>query len=421
MSFLPIGGPGSGMGLNRLFEGSQGMQVNRMLDALGLPDNVGDMIGAQIDAARGDWAGYARNMQDLTSGMSSGQMDKLFGKGLPGSHFMPRPHAALGKGRQLWGKQFHTPFGTHSVSRERLGGKGIFGRMAGRSMERAILTNPAFKARMERVLGGRIIPDGRADGKITVERFRPNFTGLPFSAPIAANPMLSGMYGALSRLEGNIKNLAQSMTKGGATTGGAGGAGATGGAAGTSDAALLQDPETQKLADGMGMSPPLSFEDMLFLMMMKYARKKEKEILTKMNELSGKDGAKGAEEGGGRRRRGYGGALGGILGGALKIGGGILGGMYGGPMGAQIGSSIGGMAGNALQGGGGAGGAGGGGGAGGAGGAEGNFGDPNKTSDALKQMQMQKLMEDLKKMYEMLSNVMKSMHDMQMAAVRNLR
>ena len=49
------------------------------------------------------------------------------------------------------------------------------------------------------------------------------------------------------------------------------------------------------------------------------------------------------------------------------------------------------------------------------------MGDSSKTSDTLKQMQMQKLMEDLKKMYEMLSNVMKSMSDMQMAAVRNLR
>jgi hypothetical protein len=57
----------------------------------------------------------------------------------------------------------------------------------------------------------------------------------------------------------------------------------------------------------------------------------------------------------------------------------------------------------------------------GQGGANGAFGNTSQQSDTLKQMQMQKLMEDLKKMYEMLSNVMKSMNDMQMAAVRNLR
>jgi len=408
-----IGAPGSGIGIDRLLQGSQGMQVNRMLDALGLPDQLGDMIGAQIDAARGDWQGYARNMMDLTSGMSSSQVDGLFGKGLPGSQFVPRPHEMLTKGRELWGKQFHTPFGTMDISREQLGGKGLFGKMVGRSMERAILTNPAFKARMERILGGRIIPDGRADGKITVARFRPNFPTIPFSNQIANNPMLSGMYGALSRMENNIKNLVNSMTGGANSAGGAGGADKSGGGnalTNTTNGVDLKDPETKELADGMGMNMgALSFEDIMFLMMMKYARKKEKEIISKMNELSQAEG-KGGEEGGGRR--GYGGIISSIAG----IAGGVLGGMVGGPIGSMIGSKLGGMAGgaigNAVDGGGGG---------GGAGGSNGPMGDSSKTSDTLKQMQMQKLMEDLKKMYEMLSNVMKSMNDMQMAAVRNLR
>jgi len=388
------------------------MQVNRMLDALGLPDQLGDMIGAQIDAARGDWQGYARNMMDLTSGMSSSQVDGLFGKGLPGSQFVPRPHEMLTKGRELWGKQFHTPFGTTDISREQLGGKGVFGKMVGRSMERAILTNPAFKARMERILGGRIIPDGRADGKITVARFRPNFPMIPFSNQIANNPMLSGMYGALSRMENNIKNLVNSMTGGAGQANQATGADKAGGSnalTNTTNGVDLKDPETQKLAQGMGMDmSALSFEDMLFLMMMKYASKKEKEILNKMNELSQSSENKDGGDGG---RRGYGGIISGIAG----IAGGVLGGMVGGPIGSMIGSKLGGMAGNAI------GNAVDGNGGGGQGGQNGAFGDTSKTSDTLKQMQMQKLMEDLKKMYEMLSNVMKSMNDMQMAAVRNLR
>ena len=399
---LPIGG-----GLNRMMNGSQGMQINRMLDALGLPESMGDMIGAQVDAARGDWAGFARNMQDLNSGMDSGQMDKLFGRGLPGPHFLQRPHVKLPHSRKLYSNTFHTPFGDHEISREKLGGRGLLGKMVGRSMERQLLTNPAFKAKMERVLGGRIIPDGRADGKITVERFRPNFQGVPFTGPVASNPMLSGIYGSLARLEGNVKNLASKMTQGGVSAGGADGAGAT---SGSSSASQLKDPETQKLADGMGMSPPLSFEDMLFLMMMKYAKKKEKEIMDKMNELGKAD--KAGKSGGGRRR-GYGGGIGGIIGGVAKMAGGVIGGMYGGPIGSQIGGALGGAVGGALGGGGG-------GAAGGAGGDK-AAGLDSKNSDTLKQMQMQKLMEDLKKMYEMLSNVMKSMNGMQMAAVRNLR
>ena len=47
--------------------------------------------------------------------------------------------------------------------------------------------------------------------------------------------------------------------------------------------------------------------------------------------------------------------------------------------------------------------------------------DPSKMSDTMKQQMLQKLMGDLQKLYEMLSNMIKSMHDMQMTPVRNLR
>jgi hypothetical protein len=327
--------------------------------------------------------------------MSSAQMDGVFGRGLPGAHWMPPPSKAMAKGLKLWGQSFAAPFGSFEVSREQLGGKGVFGRMVGRSMERAIKRNPAFRAHMEKVLGGRIQLDGRNDGKITVLRFKPRFGRVPFSGQIAGNPMMSGLYSALSRLEGNIKNLAQSMTKGGATSG-SGGIGAQG-MTNQSDAALLSDPDTKKLADGMGMQPPLSFEDLLFLMMMKYASKKEKEIMGKMNELS-KGGGAGEAQGAG----GTGGA-GGAQGAQKKE-----------PTQAEIESfnkqvdqlvakgDLTPEQGQQAK-------------------AKGPGGDGQSSSDTLKQMQMQKLMEDLKKMYEMLSNVMKSMNDMQMAAVRNLR
>ena len=342
-----LNGLGNFAGLNRLFNGSSGMQANRMLDALGLPDSLGDMIGAQIDLASGDMAGFARNMMDLTSGLKSGQLDGLFGKGLVGPHFMPAPKFGLGRGKKLWSHTFHTPFGSHQISRERLGGRGFMGRMVGRSMERAIMRNPAFKAQMEAKLGGRIILDGRADGKITVDRYRPNFTAIPLAANLAANAMLKGIYGGLARMEANLKRLAGGMLQGG-TAKSSGSFGVKGSGTG-----ILKDPDTAKLAKGMGMQQPLSFEDLLFLMMMKYAKKKEKEILGKMNEL-----AKSKGSGTGDASKGQ----------MFTEGSGVDG----------------------------------------------------KGSDTTKQMQLQKLMEDLKKMYEMLSNVMKSMNSMQMAAVRNL-
>jgi hypothetical protein len=331
------------VGLDRLFQGSSGTQVNRMLDKLGLPDAFGDMIGAQIDAAKGDMAGYARNMMDLTSGLSTGQMDQMFGKGLLGPHFAPRPHAMMGKGRKLWGKQFHTPFGTHDISRERLGGKGRFGRMVGRSMEKAIMTNPAFKARMERVLGGRIIPDGRADGKITVHRFRPNVQGIPFGAQLAGNPMLSGIYGALSRIEGSVKKAVEQLTGAQSAKGGAE-AGGTSGTDASNPYSAADDKGIQDMAKECGISQPMSFEDLLFLLMMKYAKKKEKEILDAANKITNKREDRG----------GY----------------------------------------NAMD---------------------------SKQSDTGDQAKLQKMMNDLQKVYQLLTNMIKSLHDMGMAATRNIR
>ena len=327
-------GINAGAGLDRMLNGSGGTQINRMLDALGLPDSMGDIIGAQIDAASGDVGGFARNMFDLSSGLATGTVDALFGKGLAGPHFAPRPHITLPKGRRLWGRKFYTPFGTHSISRERLGPKGPFGRLIGRSMERALLTNPAFRARMEAKLGGRIIPDGRADGKITVHRFKPHFPGVPFTNHIANNPMLTNIYGGIARMQGNIKAMMEKMLNKGANK------------AGGNPSSILKDPEMGKLAGQMGISAPMSFEDILFLMMLKYAKNKEKQILDKSKELLAKSEKS--------KKSGY----------------------------------------NAMD---------------------------SKQSDATDQAVLQKMMNDLQKVYQLLTNVMKSMHDMQMASVRNIR
>ena len=380
-----------GGGLNKLFNGSVGMQANRMLDALGLPDSLGDAIGAQIDAASGDFAGFARNMMDLTSGLKTNQLDGLFGKGLIGPHFNPAPKFGMMRGKKLWSNTFHTPFGNHEISRERLGPKGPFGRLIGRSMERAILKNPAFKAQMEAKLGGRIIMDGRADGRITVDRYTPKFNAMPLAKNFAANPMLSGIYGSLARMEANIKGLASSMTQSGNAAGSFGVNGSSSTAKGDG---ILKDPQTAELAKGMGMQAPLSFEDLLFLMMMKYAKKKEGEIMNKMNELGNKDATGGASKTAGltgAKKAQYNSALAKINAGS---GSDTLKKMQTQKLQADMGLGVDKDNGKVFD---------------------------AAKSDTLKQMQMQKLMEDLKKMYEMLSNVMKSMHDMQMSAVRNLR
>ena len=60
--------------------GSAGTQVNRVLDALGYPDKFGDAIGALVDMKTGNIPGAVRNLVDLKSGLTTGQMDRMFGR-----------------------------------------------------------------------------------------------------------------------------------------------------------------------------------------------------------------------------------------------------------------------------------------------------------------------------------------------------
>lgn len=358
--------------IGRMIAGSWGMNVNRMMDALGLPDSVGDAIGAKIDEVRGDVDGWTRNVADLTSGLRTGDMDQLFGAGLPPSQYVPRPFDNYSHCVDAFGGGYGTP----SIEEVDLG-KGKIGK----AIDALLLTNDEFRAGMNQMLGGMCIPDTQMDGKIKVLRYTPTFGGMDLTNHLmSANPMVSGVFRGLSLMEGNMQRTMSSMLNLGFNVRGA-----------PMDM-VLRDPETAQLAHGMGMQAPLSFEDILFLMMMKYGKKKEREILNKMDELSGKGGQKGS----GVKK---------FLGTAAQVAGMAVGASAGGPLGLAIGNAVGSMVGQAISGEGG----------------QGGIGGDQPKSDTIKQMEMQKLMEDLKKMYEMLSNTVKMMHDMQMTPVRNLR
>ncbi|MEZ4647960.1 MAG: hypothetical protein R3E97_04095 [Candidatus Eisenbacteria bacterium] len=74
---------------------SLGTQINRALDSLGYPDAFGDALGALVDLRSGNVAGAFRNLVDLNSGLSTRQMDSIFGGARrPGfaRAFAPRCH-----------------------------------------------------------------------------------------------------------------------------------------------------------------------------------------------------------------------------------------------------------------------------------------------------------------------------------------
>ena len=376
--------------------GSQGMHVNRMLDALGLPDSIGDAVGAQIDIQGGDMAGFMANLVDLNSGLSSSQMDQLFGSGLCEAHHIPRPGAEFRRGRKQWGQTFGQNTGVTGLQRQKAGDR--LGRRVGQRLERAILRDPQFKAQLEGMVGGMVLADGRTDLKVTVQRYDLQYSNITLDQKSQSNTQLTGIYASLAKMENNITKVASSLTDG---------------SGGISDAA------SQKLAKDMGMKQPLAFEDMLFLMMMKYAKKKEGEITGKMNELSTKTNLAATDTDTPATEAAA--LFGGNVGGpsltayqqkAMQIAGdpsisneqktsllNDLGQNY--MLAQQQAAAKGATNGTAAT------------------GAAGT--DKAETSDTLKQMQLQKLTEDLKKMYDMLSNIMKSMHEMQMTAIRNLK
>jgi hypothetical protein len=340
---------GSGVGFDRMFNGSVGMQANRMLDALGLPDKLGDLVGAQIDQSRGDYAGMMRNLQDLNSGMSTAQMDGMFGRGLPPKGFVPRPlsflKGPLGMGMPVLPRGFN-PFG--GVTREAPFGKGF----VGRQMERAIKRDPFFKSQMEQMLGGKIIPDRRNDGKLTI--WRPPFSqvggimkqalgaamlpnlgmaaalggmNIPLAGAMMANRVAGTILGGMQRMEANIAAFAQGITGGDPRMG-------------FSKQQLINDPQTQTMAQGMGIDVRnASFEDIIALLLMKYAKNKETDVMKKVQELDK------SMQAGDKNKNGSGsqGGLGGLLG--------TAGGIVGNLVAPGVGGAIGGMAGNLLGGG----------------------------------------------------------------------
>jgi hypothetical protein len=339
------------------YTASMNYSATSMFSSLGMPGSAQEALGARL-AGAANLAGMMGQLNDMFMRGVSGGLSRLFGGPLSPMGAVLNPatamaHAAMGGFSPFGGVSCERPFGRGPVAR---------------SMERAIKKDPHLKAHVEAALGGIIVPDRRNDGKLTV--FRPPagaigaamvgsklaamggmakaLAGLtqPFTA---GNPVQS----ALTRMAGNVAGLSS-----------AGGTSGTGSALSTWGQQL--GPEATTMAQGMGIDlRNASFEDILFLLLMKYAKKKEEDIMKKVQEL---DKSLQQSEKGGEGAKGGGGDSGGLKG-------------------ADLGQKM----------------------------------DPSQMSDTMKQQMLQKLMGDLQKLYEMLSNMIKSMHDMQMTPIRNMR
>ncbi|NNE09292.1 MAG: hypothetical protein HKN20_12085 [Gemmatimonadetes bacterium] len=395
-----------------------------------MPDAFGDKIGMLVDMKMGNMPGAMRNAVDLASGLSTGQMDQL--QGMKGNiafsrAFSPRCHFSgphLHKFRMTYpmhervGRQAH--LGQKYDTGKRFFGMKIQGRISGKQYMGSFFkpvrlgkSGYLFRGRQYANLGAinKDMRDGRVDGLATR---RMTVTGWARTPMMMRMPhMLSSMFtpglniaSQLGKIfaagPGLLGGIPQDMMAGGAQgSGGAQGGGGpqAGGGAGSSESVLS--------------NPNLSIEDKLMLLMSKLSDFLDKQIEDKMGELEkATQGGKGA---GGAGGKGGGGGIGGMFGSLGKIAGGIAGTAFGGPLGGMLGTQAGGMLGKML--GGIAGGGGAKGGAGGAGGAQGG----KKPNIQKLQTELQSLMQKRQQMFQTMQNIMKSMHDSSMAAIRNLK
>lgn len=421
---------------------SAGTQVNRYLDALGMPDKFGDSIGAMIDLRRGDLGGALRNMVDLQSGLSTQQLDNVLGKGTDRTFGAGHVHR-----HRCGGNHLHRHRGTY-ISQEQVGKKAHIGQkygfnwgpfhMQGRITGQQYMgsfAKPVHLPNDKYLYQGRTydnmgaiwkdLKDGKIDGFATKRFHLPQFNNLPLLPPGLSNglnpglgfgmpippfqpsPIMNAIFGQAGGMFAGIGNILNQLPGllGGGQPGGAqqpgassgpGGSSGSGGAGGAGDTAFLSDPN-------------MSLEDKLVLLMSKLSEHFDKQIQDKMADIEKQmSKEKGAQGAGGQQ--GGGGGLGGMLGPL----GGIAGGMIGGPLGGMAGQMIGNAAGGMLGGGG----AGGAGGAGGQAGQAGGQGDSNLQK---LQAELQQLLDRRNQMFQTVTQMMKSLGETSMSIIRNLK
>ncbi len=371
-----------------------GTQVNDLLGSLGIQ---GGLIGAQVDALAGNPLGVLRNLQDGYTEAATGRATNKWQRQRNERPFgpfglVPRPGAAL---RRL------APFARGYKRMDlapgaKTGFAGLFDprRRGAMKLEGLLRKNPLVRAVFEKAVGGKYIPDGRNDGKITIRRnpFRPlPFPGLP--------PHLNSVASHINGVQRGIASLAKQL-KGLQNGGGERGPGNSSG----------------PTSSGNFTNAASSFEDLLFGIMMDQMKKLQAEIEAKGGELKKLQNKKDGDKGGAKKAGGKGGKGGGKggkgggkggKGGLLKTIGGIAGGAFGGPLGAMAGQAIGGAVGGAVSGGGAS---------GGAGGAEGK----GKKSEEEVTKELEQLTKKYERFLTSIDNIMSTLHKTSMSSIRKI-
>ncbi|MCB9463955.1 MAG: hypothetical protein H6682_09750 [Candidatus Eisenbacteria bacterium] len=393
---------------------SLGTQINRALDSLGYPDAFGDALGALVDLRSGNVAGALRNLVDLNSGLSTRQMDSIFGGARrPGfaRAFAPRCGCT--------GGHLHAYKQTYAV-REQVGKRAhvgerygfnwgpfkLQGRISGQQYAGSFAKpikladgDYLYRGRKYDSMGDifRDAKDGRIDGQATTYKTRTKFAWHPgnacaprpfFPPSFAFHPAMNAIGGAGAALGNALGGGIQDIL--GKLFGGANGANGSNGTNGSNGSNGSNGTNGVGSTDSVLSDPSLSLEDKLALLMAKLTEHMDKQIEQKMKDIEtqmtnekngGANGSNGSNGGGG---------IGGIFGSIGKA----VGGLFGGLLGGGGSSSAGGANGSSSQ---------------------------NSSNLQLLQTQLQQLMQKRQQMFQTMSNILKSLHDTSMNTIRQLK
>lgn len=363
------------------------------LQAMGLGAARSAFAAASGDLTQAEMASYQRTFADVFAGIDPSRL----GANMTRAHSMPSPSQAMARAdlRRSSGGMLGGAVG--ALTGWALGGPlgAIAGGLAGRSLqrrgkakflERRLRRDPGFRAQFEAMTGGKYVPDGRCDGKITIARSNAQVPGLQqgafsaFSSNMNAGSALSGIVkmmggaAALMAAVGGAKMMFGSLSYGNLNTG----------------LGMRQRFGMTRTSGGLGsrvarLPANATFEDLVAAFMIDTLKDMQDEAKKLMDKLRRSNQSR------------KGGGIGGMLGGLGKIGGGLLGGLVGMPgVGASLGSGLG----NMLRGGGGA---------------------KGEDSRQLMFEELKNVMQKISQMFQSLSNVLNTMHQGAMNSIRNIR
>jgi hypothetical protein len=369
---------------------SSGDNLQATLQALGMGQRAAAMQAALHDLSQGNLAGYQKNMFEAATGFDPGAMR---GGNIARPFGCAHPGVARGPGRVKYSHTYHDSFGSaHTTERRDLktGFRGLFkgheamSRFGAKCIERRLMHDPMYRASFEAKVGGKVVFDGRMDGKVTIRRFTPNIPGLKAGAfnALAANPLANMALGGLTLMQGAAANLM---------------GGILGGNIGSALGYNRHDSSMRWGAGAPGsavsrLGPGASFEDLVAAFMVDTIKDMQEEAKKKMDEIRNSINS--------NKRGGIMKGLKGFLGQAIGMAGTAVGFAYGGPVGASVGGAVGGAVGNAVT---------------------GNAGGKGADSHNLMFEELKNIMQKLSQMQQALSNVLNTMHQGAMNAVRNIR